>query len=213
MGRACPYAPWVFLRNDTMLVIVGIGNPGDTYQDTRHNIGFMVVDRLSREISTPSVVFTASDKLHADIARVGDILLVKPTTYVNKSGLAVSSVLSFYRCTPADLWVIHDDIDLPIGKIRIRDRGASAGHNGIQSIIDTLKTDAFVRFRLGIGRGKESLGRNEDKNLRHRSVIKFVLSRFRQSEAGSFKHLLDHGVDAVRLAMNAGIDKAMNTFN
>jgi PTH1 family peptidyl-tRNA hydrolase len=112
--------------------------------------------------------------------------------------------MNFYKLTPADVWVVHDDIDLPIGKIKIREKGGSAGHHGIESVIKELGTDEFIRFRLGIGRSND---RND------RSVISFVLSRFRQSEAGSFKHLIKHGAEAVQMALLKGIDKAMNRFN
>jgi PTH1 family peptidyl-tRNA hydrolase len=114
---------------------------------------------------------------------------------------------------PEDVWVIHDDMDLPLGKIRIREKGGSAGHNGVTSIIDALASDQFVRFRLGIGRGKETNGKNEDKNLHHRWVIGYVLSRFSQHEAGELKHLVKHGTEAVRIALMEGLDKAMNRFN
>jgi len=100
-----------------------------------------------------------------------------------------------------------------LGKLRIRSLGASAGHNGIDSIIKHLRTDKFIRFRLGIGRGRESTGRNTDKNIHHRSVIDFVLSRFRQGEAGEMRKLIKYGVAAVRIAITEGIDRAMNRFN
>jgi PTH1 family peptidyl-tRNA hydrolase len=123
---------------------------------------------------------------------------------MNKSGFAVRALVDFYKLTPADVWVIHDDIDLPLGKIKIREKGGSAGHHGIESIIKELGTDVFIRFRLGIGRGTDT---------NDRSVIAFVLSRFRQSEAGSFKHLIKHGTQAVQTALLKGLDVAMNRFN
>jgi peptidyl-tRNA hydrolase, PTH1 family len=196
-----------------MKLIVGLGNPGEEYVDTRHNIGFMIVDRLSHELATPAAVWTNDSKRKAMVAKAGDILLVKPLTYMNKSGVAVKGLVDYYKLAPSDVWVIHDDIDLPLGKIRIRQKGGTAGHNGVTSILEALQSDAFVRFRMGIGRGKESTGVNENKNLSHRSVIAFVLSRFNQSEAGSLKHLVKHGTEAVRIALSLGMDKAMNRFN
>ncbi len=196
-----------------MKLIVGLGNPGSQYESTRHNIGFMVADRLARELGTNTPPWEKDEKKNVLTARVGDVLLVKPQTYMNKSGYAVSALVNFYKLTPSDVWVIHDDIDLPLGKIRIRSQGASAGHNGIDSIITQLKTDQFVRFRLGIGRGKESTGRQMDKNLHHRSVIAFVLSHFRQNEAGELRKLVKHGTTAVRIALTEGTDRAMNRFN
>jgi PTH1 family peptidyl-tRNA hydrolase len=196
-----------------MKIIVGLGNPGDQYKDTRHNIGFMVVDHLSHELGTTRAVWENDPKHNALVAKVGDILLVKPLTYMNNSGEAVKGLVDYYKVNPADVWVVHDDIDLPLGKIKIRLKGGTAGHNGVTSILDALKSDTFVRFRMGIGRGKESNGLAEDRNVSHRSVIAFVLSRFNTSEAGSLKHLVKHGTEAVRIALTDGIDKAMNRFN
>lgn len=197
-----------------MKLIVGLGNPGREYESTRHNIGFMVVDKLEKELARGvPPVWAKDEKKNVLTARVGDVLLVKPQTFMNKSGFAVRAVMDFYKLTPADIWIIHDDIDLPLGKIKIREKGSSAGHNGVQSIINELKTDIFVRFRLGIGRGTEPGVEATNRNLHHRSVISFVLSRFRQNEAGSFKHLIKHGTEAVQMALTKGIDGAMNRFN
>ncbi len=196
-----------------MKIIAGLGNPGEQYQDTRHNIGFMVVEKLSRELAREALAWEKKREWDALIATIGEVVLVKPQTYMNNSGIAIQNILSYYKLDANDLWVIHDDIDLPLGKIRIRMGGASAGHNGIESIMRRVGTDAFVRFRLGIGRGKEASKRHTDQNLRHRSVIQFVLSRFSQSEAGSLKHLVKRGVMAVRIALTEGIDKSMNRFN
>lgn len=186
-----------------MKLIIGLGNPGREYENTRHNIGFMVIDKLEKEIAlgTPPV-WQKDEKKNVLTAKIGEVLLVKPQTFMNKSGFAVRALMDFYKLTPADFWIIHDDIDLPLGKIKIRAQGSSAGHNGVESIIRECKSDAFVRFRLGIGRG-----------ITHSSVISFVLSRFHQDEAGDFKKLIKHGVEAVRLALDKGTDKAMNRFN
>ena len=196
-----------------MKLIVGLGNPGKEYESTRHNIGFMVLDRLSHELGAGPVVWQTDTKKNVMTAKIGDVLLVKPLTFMNKSGFAVKALVDFYKLESADVWVAHDDIDLPLGKIRIRQKGGTAGHNGVDSILQQLKNDAFVRFRLGIGRGNESTGRQTDKEMHHRSVISFVLSRFRQGEAGEFRKLVKHGTDAVRIALIDGIDKAMNRFN
>lgn len=196
-----------------MKIIVGLGNPGSEYETTRHNIGFMVVDRLARELGGEAAPWQNDAKVNALVARVGDVLLIKPLTGMNQSGMAVKKVLSFYKLAPSDLWIIHDEIDLPLGKIKIREKGSSAGHNGVASVIEQLGADVFVRFRLGIGRGKEPEGESVNRNLHHRSVISYVLSRFRQSEAGTLKHLIKHGADAVQTALVEGLDRAMNRFN
>lgn len=182
-----------------MKLIVGLGNPGGKYEQTRHNIGFMVADRLAREIGEIALVWSEETKHKAQVAKTGEIMLAKPLTFMNNVGLSIKSLVDYYKIAPQDVWIIHDDIDLPIGKIRIREKGGTGGHHGIESIVTALHTDTFVRFRLGIGRGN--------------NVVEYVLSRFRQNEAGDLKHLVKHGVDAVRLALDKGLDRAMNRFN
>ena len=196
-----------------MKLIVGLGNPGDKYKDTRHNVGFMVVEKLAHELGGSDVKWGNEEKHKALIAKTGDVLLMKPTTFMNASGVAVSSAVHFYKLTPEDVWVIHDDLDLPLGKIRIRVGGASAGHHGVDSLIRELGSDKFTRIRLGIGRGTSQSGTVADRKLHPSSVIDFVLSRFGKSEAGELKHLVKEGVEAVRIALFKGIDKAMNRFN
>lgn len=187
-----------------MKLIVGLGNPGGEYESTRHNIGFMVVDKLVGELAKGAPpAWQRDEKKNVLMVKIGDVICIKPQTFMNKSGFAVKAIVDFYKLTPASVWVVHDDMDLPLGKIKIRQSGSSAGHNGVDSIIREFKTNEFVRFRLGIGRGKES----------GKSVIAFVLSRFRQSEAGSMKHLIKHGVDALFLALTKDIARAMNRYN
>lgn len=197
-----------------MKLIVGLGNPGREYESTRHNIGFMVIDKLEKELALGvPPQWEKDDKKNVLTVKIGGVLLAKPLTFMNKSGFAVKALVDFYKLTPADVWIIHDDIDLPLGKIKIRTKGSSAGHNGVDSVIRELKTDDFVRFRLGIGRGVDTTGVSDNKQMHHRTVISFVLSRFRQNEAGDLKHLVKHGAEAVQIALLKGIDKAMNRFN
>jgi len=196
-----------------MKLIVGLGNPGEKYQDTRHNVGFMVVEKLAHELGGADIKWEASAKHKAGIARAGEVILLKPETYMNASGVAVKSVAGFYKMKTEDIWVVHDDLDLPLGKIRIRVGGASAGHHGIDSVIRELGSDKFVRIRLGIGKIKSGGTVVADRQLHQSSVIRFVLSKFGRSEAGEFKHLVQHGVEAVRVGLFKGIDKAMNRFN
>ena len=196
-----------------MKLIVGLGNPGGQYEDTRHNIGYMVVDKLAREIGRDTLAWQQDTKRQALVAKVGDVVLIKPVTFMNHSGIAVFQVANLYKINPEDVWVIHDDIDLPLGKIRIRKGGGTAGHNGVESILKHLGTDVFLRIRLGVGRGREDIKKGTDQNLRHRAVIDFVLSRFKQSEAGSLRKLIKYGVEAVRIALTDGLDKAINRFN
>jgi len=196
-----------------MKLIVGLGNPGEKYQDTRHNVGFMVVEKLAHELGGVDVRWGNEEKHKSLIAKTGDVVLMKPTTFMNASGIAVSNVAKFYKLKAEDIWIIHDDLDLPLGKIRIRIGGASAGHHGIDSVIRELRDDKFVRIRLGIGRGTSKDGAIADRKMHTSSVIAFVLSRFGKSEAGDLKHLVKDGTEAVRVALFKGIDKAMNRFN
>ncbi len=207
--------PFISVGDDNIIMklIIGLGNPGREYKDTRHNIGFMVIDKIEKELAhgVPPA-WHMDEKKNVLTAKIGDVLLAKPQTFMNKSGFAVKALMDYYKLTPADVWIIHDDMDLPLGKIKIRVKGSSAGHNGVQSVIDQLKTDAFVRFRLGIGKELDPIA-HSDKPMRHRNVISYVLSRFRESEAGTFKHLIKHGTDAVQMALAKGIDVTMNRFN
>lgn len=197
-----------------MKIIVGLGNPGEKYDDTRHNIGFMVVEKLALELGVGKTDGWQKNKtLAAETIKFSDVVLVKPQTFVNGSGVAVSKVIQFYKANAEDVWVIHDDLDLPMGKIRIRVGGGTAGHNGVESIIASIKTDKFVRFRLGIGRGKAGAEGRTEKKMHQSTVIRFVLSRFGRSEAGELKHLVKRGMEAVRMGLFDGLDRAMNRFN
>lgn len=196
-----------------MKLIVGLGNPGPKYANSRHNIGFNVVDRAARAMQDKSIVWQKESKFKAEVFRTGDLIFVKPQTYMNLSGVAVSQISQYYKILPDEIYIVHDDLDLPLGKIRIRSGGASAGHNGVQSIIEALNTDKFVRIRLGIGRGKENQTKNSDQNLKRRSVIDFVLSRFRQSEAGEMRKLIHNGAAALTMTVREGMEKAMNYYN
>ncbi|MCL4360537.1 aminoacyl-tRNA hydrolase [Patescibacteria group bacterium] len=196
-----------------MNIIVGLGNPGTKFEGTRHNIGFMVVDLLAREISSSPTRWQSDRQTECELVRIGDVILVKPQVFMNNSGLAVGKLARYYKTSPEHIWLIHDDIDLPLGKIRIREKGGSGGHHGVASVMHALGSDAFIRFRLGIGRGKDYPSASGDRNLHHRSVINFVLSRFKEREAGSLKHLVHRGTEAVRMALTEGLDQAMNRYN
>lgn len=199
-----------------MKLIVGLGNPGDKYIFTRHNIGFMVVERLVKDKLSllPSLkAWKKEEKFLSEVCKGDDFIAIKPQTYMNLAGLAVVKIANFYKIDASDIWVIHDDIDLPLGKIRMRKGGASAGHHGIDSIIKNLGTSDFMRFRLGIGRGKLDKPHTADHNLHRREVEKFVVSLFKEGEAGEVKHLIKNSAEALDLALKKGIEAAMNRFN
>lgn len=196
-----------------MILIVGLGNPEERYRNSRHNVGFMVVDTLAKRITHhPEIRFTLGKKFKALLFRAKvadkDLVLVKPQTYVNNSGWTVHLMADFYHVTPNDIWVVHDDIDLPLGKLRIRLGGASGGHNGIRSIIGKLGSDKFVRFRLGIGRGKLDDRKSTAHNLHRRMVTEFVLSTFSKSEKGKARQMIVKCEKAVLTALEQGINQA-----
>lgn len=137
-----------------MKIVIGLGNPGEKYTTTRHNAGFLCMDFLQKEFEFEP--FAPDKKMSADISSgtIGSekVLLVKPTTFMNDSGIAAQALLAFYKCSPADIVVIHDEIDLPLGTYKTTLSSRSAGHNGVQNIIDHLGTQDFFRIRLGVGR-------------------------------------------------------------
>jgi peptidyl-tRNA hydrolase, PTH1 family len=200
-----------------MKLIVGLGNPGEKYTYTRHNIGFMVVEKLAKEllpVDKSEKAWVGERRFTAEICKVSDdLLLAKPHTYMNRSGIAVESIMNFYKIKKEDVWVVHDDIDLPIGKMRIRVGGSSGGHNGVDSIIETLHFENFVRFRLGIGKGKLDIEHTADHNLHRREIEKYVLSLFHDDEGTEVKHLIKHAIKALQTALKEGIEKAMNQNN
>lgn len=132
-----------------MFLIVGLGNPGTKYNNTRHNLGFMVVDSLAK---TLGATFNPAPKFQAEIAKLPAIVLLKPQTFMNLSGAAVAQVANYYRIPASNIFITYDDLDLPFGTLRFRESGSHGGHNGMRSIIQQLGTTAFPRLRIGIGR-------------------------------------------------------------
>lgn len=189
--------------NNNMKLIVGIGNIGKEYEETRHNIGFMVADALAEKYG---INFNKIDKCayFADFRFNGEkIIVIKPTTYVNNSGMAVGEYANFYNILPENIAVVQDDMDLPVGFIRIRKNGSSGGHNGIKSVQEYLKTDNFPRFKIGIGHPVHQ----------QEIVVNHVLHRFQ----GEDKVLIDAAVKKMVDALEAWLEKdlefAMNRFN
>ncbi|MBI4081950.1 MAG: aminoacyl-tRNA hydrolase [Candidatus Lambdaproteobacteria bacterium] len=137
-----------------MILVVGLGNPGREYERSRHNLGFMVLDRLAQRYGVESWSRKANALVARGMAGGKAFLLAKPQTYMNLSGRAVAALLGFYKIDPAECLVVVDDLDLPLGKVRARSQGSDGGHKGLRSIIETLGTSAFKRIRIGIGRPK-----------------------------------------------------------
>ena len=183
----------------TFRLLVGLGNPGREYSGTRHNVGFMVLDRLAAAMGA---TFRADKKWHADTASNGGVWLLKPQTYMNLSGESVSELVRFYQIEPARVLVVLDDMALPLGRLRLRERGSHGGHNGLRSILDHLGTQDVPRLRVGIGPAADA-----DAATGH------VLGRFAVDERPLVTQSLDRAVEAVRFAQENDLPSAMNKFN
>lgn len=184
-----------------MKVVVGIGNPGRDYDGTRHNVGFDVVDELSRS-DRIEVTKRRFDALTGEGTVAGErVLLMKPQTFVNLSGRAVRQALDFYKLPADALLVVCDDANLPLGKLRFRRDGTSGGHNGLESIIACLGSDVFARLRVGIGREDE------------RDLVDHVLGRFTRAERAVMDETYIDAIRGVAMWLTRGVDVCMNEFN
>ena len=186
-----------------MKLIVGLGNPGRTYRDTRHNVGFAVADELARRGSVEFETAPA-DGLMARLRTLGPegTLLLKPLTMMNLSGFAVSEVARYFRVALADILVVADDVNLVLGRLRARPSGSAGGHNGFRSIIEQLGTDEFARLRVGVGRGDP-----------RRDHADHVLSGFDAEERPVVADAIARAADAGELFVAEGIERVMNRFN
>lgn len=184
-----------------MKLVAGLGNIGDKYVFTRHNAGFMAVDKWAVEENT---TFKTESKLKSLITRIKyngeDIILIKPTTYMNLSGEAVRAVMDYYKIDIKDLLIIYDDIALDTGRIRLRASGSDGGHNGIKSIIKHLGTNSFNRIKIGIG---PQIGPSEN----------YVLQNFSKEQLEILKEILNKSINAAKSILTDGIEKSQNKFN
>lgn len=193
-----------------MYIIAGLGNPGEEYLATRHNFGFMAADALrqrwqGRTDNLEKAAFTKkSDALVAlfNLERKTEVILIKPVTMMNNSGLAMKKIIRRYACPPRQLVVIHDDIDIPLGKVKISQGANAGGHKGVQSIIDHLKTNDFIRLRLGI-KPKRQI---EDTEI-------FVLKKFRANENNLVQEVINKIPEIIEILLRDGLAKAMNRYN
>jgi PTH1 family peptidyl-tRNA hydrolase len=182
-------------------LIVGLGNPGLKYQWTRHNAGFMVLDRLS-VVSGISVTRKKFSGLYGEGDWNGEhVLLLKPQTFMNLSGQSVSHALHFHKLSIRDLVVIHDDLDIPFGRAKLKEGGGHAGHNGLRSLVSELGGGGFVRVRVGIGRPL------------HGEAADYVLGNFARSELALLPNLIDNIVDLLALYIREGMSKTMSLYN
>jgi len=181
-------------------LIVGLGNPGRQYEATRHNVGFMVVDRLAR---AEGAVFQSMPRWQAHLAKLpgSGTVLLKPQTFMNLSGRAVQQILSYYKWPPEQMLVIHDDAALPLGTLRFREKGSAGGHNGIKSILQHLGSDTFARLKMGIGASQPG------------ALVDHVLGKFAPEEQALLENMLAMALDAVQVARSEGIAAAANRFH
>jgi PTH1 family peptidyl-tRNA hydrolase len=186
-----------------MKLVAGLGNPGREYAGTRHNVGFEVMDLLARRHHLPWPAKLDGSSVEARWRRPdSDVLLVKPLTYMNLSGRAVSELARFYKIDLPDVLVVADDVNLPLGRLRARASGTEGGHNGLRSIAESLGTIDYARLRIGVGRG----------DLR-RDLADHVLARFEPDEQAGMEDAIARAADAVEVWISDGLARVMNTFN
>lgn len=201
-----------------MKLFVGLGNPGPHYAETRHNIGFMVIDELVRRFPIQQRwTDTVADTYQATIDQ-HRVLLVKPQTYMNLSGVAVHRAARNYAVAVQDIVVVYDDLDLPVGRLRVRKHGGHGGHKGVRSIIEHLESSQFARLRMGIGRpgsatrDAEAPSPETGEGPRDR-IVEYVLRPFTRAERPVMQDAVGRAADALRIIAAGQIDAAMNAFN
>lgn len=180
-------------------LIIGLGNPGRQYEDTRHNIGFMLLDRMA---AAEGSIFKSEPKFQAHFTKLGDgTMLMKPQTFMNLSGRAVRQFLTFYKLDLERILVVYDDVALPLGHLRFREKGSAGGHNGIKSLIEHLGGDGFSRLKMGIGAASSG------------GMTGHVLGKFAPDERDELENMLATAREAVQLSRSQGIALASNRFN
>lgn len=187
-----------------MRIIAGLGNPGSEYAATKHNVGFMLIDALADKLNVSASEWQEKNDALIAKVRIGaeSVLLVKPLTYMNESGRAIAPLMNFYKLDATDLIVVHDDMDIPTGTIRLRKKGSAGGHNGIKSILAHVGDENFSRVRIGIGRP-----------LPKWTVVNHVLAPFTAEDVPKIKAAIEYLLPAVECIVTDGIDAAMNKFN
>jgi PTH1 family peptidyl-tRNA hydrolase len=189
-------------REERISVVVGLGNPGREYEATRHNVGFMVVDRLVSEASVALQERKFRAMWGSGEIEGRKILLIKPSTYMNRSGEAVAEILKYFGKAAAEMIVVHDDLDLPCGRVKVARRGGAGGHRGVASIIQHLGHQDFPRLKLGIGRP-----------LHGEPVEVYVLEPPYKDQRPELEDMVTRGVEVARAILSAGVGEAMNRYN
>lgn len=188
-------------HSSSIVLVAGLGNPGREYENTRHNIGFMVIDKVLEKLNGASVSENGCNSIFYKLKYKGkSVIFAKPQTFMNLSGNAVAALLNREKLDKSNLLVVHDELDLPLGRMRIRKGGSSGGHNGINSIIEMLGNQQdFLRMRIGIGRD--------------RNVVDYVLGEFKEEEKGLLNEMIDCAADAVIELLKAPASVVMNRCN
>lgn len=181
-----------------MIIIVGLGNPGEKFNSTRHNIGFEVIDFFARKNDFPE--FEMQKEYNALVSKKGEVILVKPQTFMNDSGKTVKKISTHYKLPTTNLVVAHDDVDLPMGKLKIVQERGSAGHKGIESIIQQVGNEGLIRFRIGIA--------NSDQIAKD-----VVLKKFTKEEKEIVKSVIEKSAQALDYFIENGLEKTMNEYN
>lgn len=182
----------------SLRLLIGLGNPGPEYEHTRHNVGFMILDRVAKRLGA---VWAKERKFDGWFARADGLFLLKPKTFMNLSGRSVAAVSGFFKIPPSEMLVLYDDVALPEGRIRIKPSGSAGGHNGIKSMISSLGSDQFPRLRFGVGAADQ------------KSLVGHVLGRFDPAAEEELHKSLEKAADAVIFATLRGLEPAMNQFN
>lgn len=197
-----PMLPKKKVTNNKTTLIVGLGNPGEKYESTRHNIGFSFIDKFSEQIDC-HITESKFNSLYSSVNQEDrKLLLLKPQTYMNESGVAVKKVKDFFKISSNQTIVIYDDLDLQVGQIKIKDTGGSGGHNGVNSIIENIGNNNFIRIRIGIG-----------KPLEKSMTNKYVLSKFTKDESKIVNNINNLAKNIIYSIVFKSISFAMNTFN
>lgn len=183
-------------------ILVGLGNPGVKYAKTRHNLGFMVIDEIARRLRLSNYSKHGSYFLLECFYKQKNLILIKPSTYMNLSGIAIADAIRYYAIDNSHLLVIHDDINLPFGRLRFRAKGSDGGHKGVASIIQNLQSQEFPRLKIGI-----------DSQFKKDEMVNYVLSPFSEEESESLGSIIEKAVDACFYFITEGITVTMNKYN
>jgi peptidyl-tRNA hydrolase, PTH1 family len=189
-------------RVDRIIAVVGLGNPGKQYEATRHNVGFRILDQLALGLSAKSEGRKFSAQCGACLINGQKVLFLKPLTYMNRSGEAVGQMMRYFKISPVQLLVVHDDLDLPLGRIRLVRKGGSGGHRGVASIIEQIEDQDFARLKFGIGRP-----------LHDETVEAYVLHAPYPEQEALFEEMIKLGAEAAKTVLLSGMVRAMNIFN